>query len=69
MEALQSQGEPEGIEFQGFSQARSGDSYNMVLLNDLAAGHYAFVCFFPDTDDPEMTPHAFKGMVSEFDVQ
>lgn len=68
-EALQAEGEPEGIEFQAFSSAEPGDSYNMVLLDDLAAGHYAFVCFFPDTDDPEMTPHAFKGMVSEFDVQ
>ncbi len=70
-QALQSESdeEPAGIEFQAFSQAKAGDSNNLVLLNGLAAGHYAFVCFFPDTDDPEETPHAFKGMVKEFDVK
>jgi hypothetical protein len=68
-EALQSDGEPEGLEFQGFSSAEPGASYNMVLLSDLSAGHYALVCFFPDLDDPQLTPHAFKGMVSEFDIK
>jgi hypothetical protein len=36
---------------------------------DLTAGRYALVCFLPDTDDPEGTPHAFKGMTAEFTVQ
>jgi hypothetical protein len=35
----------------------------------LEPGRYALVCFFPDTDDPERTPHAFKGMLAEFTIE
>jgi hypothetical protein len=45
-----------------------GDSGNMVLLENLSPGRYSFVCLFPDTDDPEETPHIFKGMFSDFVV-
>jgi hypothetical protein len=44
------------------------DESDVVLPEPLTAGRYAFVCFLPDTSDPEGTPHAFKGMVKEFTV-
>jgi hypothetical protein len=46
-----------------------GDESDVALPEPLEAGRYVFVCFLPDTDDPEMTPHAFKGMSSEFTVE
>lgn len=45
-----------------------GDEYNLVFEEPLEPGRYALVCFFPDTDDAEETPHAFKGMTAEFEV-
>jgi uncharacterized cupredoxin-like copper-binding protein len=45
-----------------------GDEADMVVP-ELSAGRYALVCFLPDTTDPQGTPHAFKGMTSEFTVQ
>ena len=69
-QALQSEGPPEGIELLGrIEQQPDGDEYNMVMLRDVTAGRYALVCFFPDTSDPQQTPHAFKGMVREFTVR
>jgi uncharacterized cupredoxin-like copper-binding protein len=38
-------------------------------VTDLEPGRYGFACFIPDEDDPEGTPHAFKGMVGEFRVE
>ena len=32
-------------------------------------GRYTLVCFLPDTDDPEGTPHAFKGMIGGFTIE
>lgn len=46
-----------------------GDEANIALPAPLDPGRYAFVCFLPDTDDPEGTPHAFKGMTAEFTVE
>jgi hypothetical protein len=46
-----------------------GDESDVALAAPLDPGRYAFVCFLPDTEDPEGTPHAFKGMVSEFTVE
>ncbi len=70
-EALESdEEEPAGIGFLGRIEMNdTGDEYNMVLVDDVAAGRYALVCFFPDTDDPEGTPHAFKGMATEFTIE
>lgn len=65
-EALQSEGEPEGVEFIGFTLADPGDQSNFLTTEDLEEGRYAMVCFLPDTTDPAGTPHAFKGMVLEF---
>jgi hypothetical protein len=46
-----------------------GDESDVALPEPLAAGRYGLICFLPDTDDPEMTPHAFKGMTAEFTVE
>jgi hypothetical protein len=60
---------PEEIEFIGARDSiEPGDKGTLVFTEPLSAGRYAFVCFFPDTDDPAETPHAFKGMLSEFTV-
>jgi uncharacterized cupredoxin-like copper-binding protein len=39
------------------------------VLEDLEPGRYGYACFLSDANDPEGTPHAFKGMVGEFTVQ
>ena len=57
------------VEFLGRIEIKPGAAYNMVLLSDLEPGNYALVCFFPDTEDPEQTPHALKGMTAEFELQ
>jgi len=45
-----------------------GDEFNLVFDEPLEPGRYLMVCFFPDTDDPEETPHALKGMWADFEV-
>jgi hypothetical protein len=46
-----------------------GAEVDMAFESALTAGRYAMVCFFPDTDDPEGTPHAEKGMIAEFTIE
>ena len=67
----ESEDEPEGVEtIGGVFGIEPGATYNMVLTDDLEAGRYAFVCFFPDlTEGEEGTPHALKGMVLEFNIE
>ena len=66
-EALESAGEEEPpVGFKVFIQP--GQEVDMAFESMLAPGRYALVCFFPDRDDPEMTPHAEKGMLAEFTV-
>jgi hypothetical protein len=68
--ADENQQEPEGVEFVAFSGPYApGDHNTVVFTEPLAAGRYVLLCFFPDTTDPEETPHAFKGMISEFTVE
>lgn len=63
------QSEESGVEFVAFKfPFNEGDEADMAIP-ELSAGRYALVCFLPDTDDPEGTPHAFKGMTAEFTVQ
>ena len=57
--------EPEGIEFLAAGEVDPGESSAVVLSEPLGAGRYGIVCFFPS---PDGTPHAFLGMVSEFNV-
>ena len=61
--------EAAGITDLGEASGEPGDEFNFVFAAPLAPGRYAFVCFFPDTTEgPEGTPHAFKGMATEFTV-
>jgi hypothetical protein len=47
----------------------AGDESDVALPAPLDPGRYGFVCFLPDTDDPEGTPHAFLGMAADFTVE
>lgn len=61
---------PAGVEFLGaLDSVTPGVSTNLVLAEPLAAGRYLMVCFLEDVNDPERTPHAFKGMHAEFTVR
>ena len=40
----------------------------MLFVNSLAAGRYAMLCFLPDVNDAAETPHAMKGMITEFAI-
>jgi hypothetical protein len=55
-----------GVEFLGGAFFGPGEHGNLVFARALEPGRYVMVCFVPDETDPEHTPHAFKGMVSEF---
>lgn len=47
-----------------------GQEVDMTFFEaPLQPGRYVLVCFFPDTDDPEFTPHVFKGMIDEFTIE
>jgi hypothetical protein len=60
---------PTGVEFIGAVFAEEpGDDTNMVFTQPLEPGHYIMVCFLPDVNDPEETPHALKGMLSDFNI-
>lgn len=39
------------------------------IMEALEPGRYGYACFLPDAEDPEKTPHAFKGMAGEFRVE
>lgn len=68
-ELLMTEEDVPGFEFiGGAGPAEPGDTINLVLTSGLEPGRYLMVCFLPDTDDPEETPHAFKGMTSEFTI-
>jgi hypothetical protein len=60
---------PTGVEFVGGVFAEEpGDEANLVVVEPLEPGHYIMACFLPDQNDPEETPHALKGMVSDFNI-
>lgn len=46
-----------------------GEESDVALPEPLDAGRYGLVCFLPDVSDAEGTPHAFLGMVAEFNVE
>jgi hypothetical protein len=61
---------PAGVEFLGAVAPVEPDAtQNLVFVDPLTPGRYAMLCFFPDTDDPEETPHALLGMVNEFTIE
>ena len=45
-----------------------GTEQNMVFATSLDPGRYVLLCFLPDVDDPDGTPHFLKGQVGEFTV-
>ncbi|MPZ50338.1 MAG: CHRD domain-containing protein [Dehalococcoidia bacterium] len=60
---------PEELEFiAARAPIEAGEQGNIVFSQPLSNGRYALICFLPDTDDPEETPHFIKGMFSEFPV-
>jgi hypothetical protein len=60
---------PQGAEPFAFAgPVEPGDDTNMVFTEPLTSGRYLMVCFLPDEDDPEMTPHALKGMTADFRI-
>jgi hypothetical protein len=59
------QGPPAGIESIGQSFYEPGQQTNLVLTQTLSAGRYGLLCF---VSAPDGTPHALKGMISEFTV-
>ena len=69
--ALQSPGEPEGLEFVGaIGPLETGEQNNLVFARKLQLGRYAMVCFMPDINDQQQhTPHLLKGMIVEFAVE
>lgn len=68
--ALQSEEDPEGAVHIGATPPWDpGKTYNIVFTADLEPGRYVMLCFMPDTDDPEGTPHAFKGMYKDFRIE
>jgi hypothetical protein len=66
-EALEATGEGPPAGLKVFIQP--DQQVDMAFAAPLAPGRYALVCFFPDVNDPEMTPHAEKGMAAEFTIE
>jgi len=60
---------PEDVkEVVAFGTYKPSESGNIVFKKALDPGRYGLFCFFPDVNDPEQTPHALKGMYTEFSV-
>jgi uncharacterized cupredoxin-like copper-binding protein len=68
-EALQSEEEPPGVEDIAFFAPIEPGAEATWTVTDLEPGRYAYVCFIPDANDPDGTPHALKGMAGEFTVE
>lgn len=70
-QAIMADEPPAGVEDVAFKiLITPGQEVNMSLGDAaLGPGRYALLCFFPDTEDPEMTPHALKGMLNEFTIE
>jgi hypothetical protein len=60
---------PPGLEIIGFGGPwEPGEDGTVVFTQPLASGDYAMVCFLPDENDAEETPHVAKGMAVQFNV-
>lgn len=70
LDELLASDDPQGVEdIAGGEPFPPGESATITLAAPLDSGRYVLVCFLPDTEDPEETPHAFKGMVKEFTIE
>jgi hypothetical protein len=54
---------PEGMEMV-FNWMPVSEGTTTWASLDLEPGHYAVICFLPDIESEEMTPHAMEGMIS-----
>ena len=69
-EALQSEEEVPGFAEIAFAGPFSPDDEGTVVFDQpLEPGRYGLACFIADREDPERTPHAFKGMIAEFTIK
>ena len=69
-EGLLSGDQPPGVEQVAFEGPYApGDEGTVVFDEELAPGRYVLLCFVPDAEDPDETPHANKGMYAEFTVE
>jgi len=68
--ALESEDQPEGVEdIASNGPFPPGDEGTLVFDEPLEPGRYVLLCFLPDSEDPEGTQHANKGMWAEFTVE
>jgi hypothetical protein len=67
-EALQSDEPPDLVRLGGTPPWGAGETATITFTEELEPGRYILLCFMPDTDDPEETPHVLKGMHAEFRV-
>ncbi len=67
--ALQSDEDPESVQIGGTPPWDPGETFDIVFTAELEPGRYVMMCFMPDTDDPEETPHAYKGMWKDFTIK
>ena len=68
-EALQSEEEVPGFAEIAFAGPFPPDDEGTVVFDQpLQPGRYGLACFIADREDPDRTPHAFKGMIAEFTI-
>jgi uncharacterized protein (TIGR02246 family) len=68
--ALQSdETQPGVVELGGTAPVEPGDTGYITFSGALPPGNYVMLCFIPDADDPEGTPHAAKGMWAKFAIE
>jgi hypothetical protein len=65
---LESNGEPQNLDFQNSSQTEvlDGGKQEVTSLH-LNAGKYAFICFLPDRDEPNK-PHFTQGLLKQVTI-
>lgn len=62
--------DPDGLTFLGGDYVITGETSTIAFHEPLAPGRYALVCMLPDTNEGgDGTPHALKGMLTEFTVE
>jgi hypothetical protein len=69
-ELIQAEDTPPGVEdVASTAPIDPGAEMAVVFAQPLEPGRYLMACFLPDTDEgPEGTPHALKGMLTEFTI-
>jgi hypothetical protein len=65
---LQSEELPAGVEFVAAAGPIPSGEKGRIVFTEKLSGHYMVVCFLPDTESAEETPHFLKGMAVEFTI-